>query len=522
MSEHSIATLANLGIEAAEPVPMCATPEPGAELFVINLCASMTPMPEVPKSLKGFESYKLYQVSKMEDGRRRYRLRLGFFTSEADAELVVSSVRNIYPAAFSGGLSAEDLRYTGGFQARPLPPAEKPAAVMPLTPAPKPTVVATPTQPQAAAPAKPMAVVAPKIAPTTATPIAAPIPVKPAASAPAPATAKPTPPTRPAAPVELTLELDLRPEKKPASPAAAPASAAVMPFHVAKGVTVPDVSLELALEAPAAKAVPAKPAAPTVAQAQASMAAAMATNKMPATVAPSVARDVIPPPPRIIEDYIPILDTTLTLRTLTQAEIEDPNQPAWYVVELALSDHPVNLEAMPKLDIFAAYSLYSVAITTAGTIRHALRLGFFRESVSAEAVAGYLKTFFPTPSVTRISAAEHTRFADQPRKPAAPAAEKSTDKDKVVQLNDKRTASLLQTPANAPKAVAPVSKPTIAKPAVPVKKPGAVKGMTKNSQSLSAQLREEARQVMLSESGIRKSPAKPQSFLSRLIGRSLD
>ena len=32
------------------------------ELFVINLCASMTPMPAVPKNLKGFEKYKLYQV----------------------------------------------------------------------------------------------------------------------------------------------------------------------------------------------------------------------------------------------------------------------------------------------------------------------------------------------------------------------------------------------------------------------------------------------------------------------------
>src|SRR5690349_4816024 len=83
------------------------------ELFVINLCASMTPMPAVPKNLKGFEKYKLYQVSRQEDGRRRFRLRLGFFTSEADAESVLNSVRSLYPAAFTGCVTNEDMRYTG-------------------------------------------------------------------------------------------------------------------------------------------------------------------------------------------------------------------------------------------------------------------------------------------------------------------------------------------------------------------------------------------------------------------------
>ena len=51
---------------------------------------------------------------------------------------------------------------------------------------------------------------------------------------------------------------------------------------------------------------------------------------------------------------------------------------------------------MPHLDIFEVYRLYSVASAGGGKIVHSLRLGFFREVVSAEAVSGYLKTFFPT------------------------------------------------------------------------------------------------------------------------------
>ena len=54
---------------------------------------------------------------------------------------------------------------------------------------------------------------------------------------------------------------------------------------------------------------------------------------------------------------------------------------------------------------------------------HSLRLGFFKEDVSAEAVMGYLKRSFGTPSVMRISVAEHARFKDAPsiKKPASPA-----------------------------------------------------------------------------------------------------
>ena len=42
------------------------------------------------------------------------------------------------------------------------------------------------------------------------------------------------------------------------------------------------------------------------------------------------------------------LDSTQTIRTLTKAELSDANQPKWYVVQLALSNQAVNMEAMPQ------------------------------------------------------------------------------------------------------------------------------------------------------------------------------
>lgn len=515
MNEHSTKAAAT---PVTDALAMGAD-ETGTNLFAINLCASMTPMPSVPKHLKGFERYKLYQVSKMEDGRRRYRLRLGFFTSETDAELVVGSIRSLYPAAFTSCLSDEDLRYTGGLAVRPKPvkAVETPKPVA----EPAPLVTAKPV---VNAPARIQNISAPSPSPATA-PTVTKAPVTASAVAAAPKTIRMDQggeTKKPAPEPELSLEIDLRGTAKSAAIPTEPAPKAdVVPFHVARGIKVPDIALELAPEArPATKSKD----VPTVQQKAAPSPAPKPTPPSakpaaPAKPAPAL-REPLPPPPRIVEDYIPVLDTTLTLRTLTQAEIDDPNQPKWYVVQLAQSDHPVNLEAMPKLDIFSAYSLYSVAITTGGTIRHALRLGFFREEVSAEAVLGYLKTFFASPSVARVSSAEYMRFAEPPRKPETAGA----TADKVVQL--KRTA-----PQAAPAPVKP------AKPAVPAaaKNPtspyakiaktasaakSAAKGRTP-ARSLAEQLKEEARQTLLSESGIRKAP-KPQSFLSRLIGRSLD
>lgn len=417
------------------------------DLFVINLCASMTPMSALPKQLKGFEKYRLYQVSRQEDGRRRYRLRLGFFTSEADAEMAVSAIRNIYPTAFSGCITSEDQRFLTDVPPEVNAPAARNAPA-----------------PQAGAP--PAAV--------TVTPIIA----APARAA-RPATQTPVQPQMPAAPADMTA-------RYPAlqMPAATRTPAAPTRISTATAASTPTT--------PAAPAVKPATSAPR-----------NRAQIVPAAVKPIVAASIVESPrkqvdvplplraPQIVDDYVPVLDSTLTIRTLTSTEASDPNRAKWFVVQLALSEQPVNLDAMPKLDIFAAYSLYSVALMEGGTIRHALRLGFFREHVSADAVMGYLKTFFNAPTVNQVSVSEYERFAESKPRTAAPA------QDKVVNLESKR-----ETPAQA------VNRP---KPPSP-------------TPSRSVQPTGSQRSPVTNGNATRKPiPATRQpSFLSRLIGRQLD
>jgi hypothetical protein len=455
------------------------------ELFVINLCASMTPMPAVPKNLKGFEKYKLYQVSRQEDGRRRFRLRLGFFTSETDAEWVLNSVRGLYPAAFTGCVTTEDLRFMGDV----LPAAR----VVPVTGAAPAAAVAA----SATAIASPIRSIAPgSVASSAASPVKtaatkdtrSPTPL---ADAPAPTSvSKPAPVTMPSIKAEPAMVLSASIPAATPQPATDGKSVA-QPFHVGRGVDLPEINLELTDEYQTLSA----PAKPTLAPAppqvkQPTAAAFSATGAYPAA---SKAKDgairsaSIISPPKVVDDYVPILDTTLTIRTLTRTEAEDPNRQKWFAVQLALSEQPINLDTMPKLDIFAAYTLYCVATMESGTVKHALRLGFFRESVSAEAVMGYLKAFFNQPTINQISTAEFDRFADSKLKikPAASA------EGKVVNMDTKR-------PAAPGKPVPPIAA------AQPIAKPVS-KPVTTNKPRITA-----------------PPAARPQSFLSRLIGRQLD
>lgn len=455
------------------------------ELFVINLCASMTPMPAVPKNLKGFEKYKLYQVSRQEDGRRRFRLRLGFFTSEADAESVLNSVRGLYPAAFTGCVTNEDLRYTGD---------AVPLRAVPVTAAP---AVAQPVDKPVAAPSTARAPASGSGVAVASTPVAAAKPAAQVAAAAAPAASKPAvaaPKTEPKTKIEIT-KTEPAMVLSASTPAATPqptanANAANQPFHVGRGVDLPEINLELTDEFEVLSAPP-KSTSPTIAPSppqvkQPTAAAFSNTGAYPAAPraeGPIRSASIIAPP-KVVDDYVPILDTTLTIRTLTKTEADDPNRQKWFAVQLALSEQPINLDTMPKLDIFAAYTLYCVATMESGSVKHALRLGFFRESVSAEAVMGYLKAFFNQPTINQISTAEFDRFADSKLKQKpTPAAE-----GKVVNLEAKRPATAKPLPPIAAQQGAP--KPVV-KPAV-------------------------------NKTPMAPPPARPQSFLSRLIGRQLD
>ena len=101
------------------------------------------------------------------------------------------------------------------------------------------------------------------------------------------------------------------------------------------------------------------------------------------------------------------------MRALTPTELEDNEASRWFVIQLALADEAFDPDAVPNLDIFSEYRLYSVAGIDQGRIVHALRLGFFREEIGAVAVTSYLAAYWDKPTIKRVSLAERERFADQ-------------------------------------------------------------------------------------------------------------
>lgn len=602
---------------------------PNEPLFVINLHAAMTPIDLNDHALSGFEQYKLYQVSKMEDGRRRYRLRLGFFTTEAQAEDVLATVRARYATAFTSCLAQEDLKHATGYlkcsvddlertgrytapkfrtgqtarlrtlddsairkmqaaeaastpkakinggnghaQSRPVtPPSAHSAAdknwvqTQPIAIRPQPAKAAQPKNaPQAKTPTPPPAAPAKRVslmrqahamadvdaaerakalakkhapfkdeddaltaglfdqavrnaAAKAATPApkveqksaAKSTPQFAAKSASMPA--KPQAPAKPApasvaAPTQASLKASTPPAPKPATPVQKPGKA----FHVGAGIDIPETSLTL-------EGAPASPPAAQRVTPQPVMTPPALRKDQSISADLMRARELAKQSIQFREDNSGALslDSTQTIRTLTKDELEDKSRAKWFVVQLAVSDQPVNLDAMPRLDIFEAYTVYSVATMEDNKIRHALRLGFFSEEVSAMAVMGYLKTFFNEPTTVRIPDAEHDRFANAPKlTPPQPSPN-------VVTLEEKRPIipDTVPTVNTAVERLAAMrTGPHKAMPHANGKKPNGrtVKPLIDHDAD---DFTKEARALGLSDTQIVRVQKNP-SLLSRLLGR---
>ena len=122
------------------------------------------------------------------------------------------------------------------------------------------------------------------------------------------------------------------------------------------------------------------------------------------------------------------LDSTQTVRAVSMDELYDSHRPKWYAIQLVVSDRAVNLDLMPRIEAFVAHRLYAVVGKQGNVQQFALRLGFFPDTESAQAICEGLRNYFASPSVVRVSDAEQARFApaqaQAPRatvqKPAAP------------------------------------------------------------------------------------------------------
>ena len=86
--------------------------------FVINLSASSAPIDAPAKGIAGCEYANLFLVQRIEDRRPRYRLRLGPFMTEDEADAALDKVRTLYPSALTATADAEDLRAMTAMRAK--------------------------------------------------------------------------------------------------------------------------------------------------------------------------------------------------------------------------------------------------------------------------------------------------------------------------------------------------------------------------------------------------------------------
>jgi len=227
-----------------EPLP--ETPRLGGPgPFVINLSASTAPISPPIKDIPGSDCALVYQIKRTEDRRLRYRLRLGPFANEDDADVVLAKVREFYPSALTATADTDDLRTIASMQAKADALRSTAQKSTEGAPAPAPTVASAASA---------------KASSEKASVAAAPVPAAPAAVAVAPA---------PAAPVA-------------AAPVAA-ASETVAPIAKAPVIEAP-VTVASAPAAPAAATPAPVPAAPIAA----APGAAAATPKAPVAEAPPV------------------------------------------------------------------------------------------------------------------------------------------------------------------------------------------------------------------------------------------
>jgi hypothetical protein len=109
---------------------------------------------------------------------------------------------------------------------------------------------------------------------------------------------------------------------------------------------------------------------------------------------------------------IPLLkpDDTGTRRALRDAVAG--NVPVAFAVQLQWSVQPVELDKVPPLAIFSAYTLYTVEGSREGRKWYGLRLGFFTDAISAKQVAQYVRSEFTSVAVVPVSPQERVRATD--------------------------------------------------------------------------------------------------------------
>jgi hypothetical protein len=170
-----------------------------------------------------------------------------------------------------------------------------------------------------------------------------------------------------------------------------------------------------------------------------------------------------PAPAEVIDNDggIPLLkpDDTGTRQALKEAVAS--NAPVSFAVQLQWSVQPVELDKVPPLAIFSAYTLYTVEGSRDGRRWYGLRLGFFSDAISAKQVAYYVRSEFTSVAVVPVSPQEKSRATDQDKAAAltGPAPPRADPMDEFKLFDDESPAAPPSAPARPAAAAGGPAKP---------------------------------------------------------------
>jgi hypothetical protein len=416
--------------------------------FVINLCSSTSPVALSPPDHAGLKRFTFFVSRRREEGRERFRLHMGYFQTQEEAEKLLDIVREIYPGAWAGMAPGLRLRAAAAAakEADIGAPIEQEIAPGAATAA---VASATPAAAAAAAPA-PVSVSVASVASVPA-PASPPAPsAQPVAANAAHAASMPL--------VEISFDLlpshlpiD-RPDRasKPAQPTkpvdAAIATDASMSEEAAAARSLSDVRAAIASLADTSTRGPMLRAIPEL-QPPANIPVAKAA---PLKVMPELSDEAAM---AVLESRAqpgePVKPASHGAAAASPGNGANPEK-AVYAVQLMWSVQPIDIAQVPQLAIFSAYTLYGAEGNRDGRRWYGLRLGFFTDAVSAKQVAHYVRSEFSTVSVVPVTPRERERakiaLARSPQ-PAAPV---------------KPIAATAAAPASVPNAIPGAATSTVA------------------------------------------------------------
>ena len=385
--------------------------------FVINLCSSTSPVTLTQPDHAGLKRFTFFVSRRREESRERFRLHMGYFDTQEEAEKLLDVVREIYPGAWAGLAPGQRLRSAAARSAAaatPMRAADIDVAQLQPQPQLQPQQTEAREAPVAAA-----ALAAPA-AEVVRTAQAAPVAI--AAGVVAPAT-EPVATVAKVAPPDIA-GLALVPDEG----RRLPDGQARATENVAAARSLNDVRAVIAAlddpadHAPVLRPIPElKPAASARAgksAAPTARAAPVVRDGSGARAAPSAASSA-PANANANVNAAPISDAG----ALAVLESAPRNEKPCFAVQLVWSVQAIDMAQVPQLAIFSAYTLYGAEGNRDGRRWYGVRLGFFTDAVSAKQVAHYVRSEFATVSVVPVTPRERERAKLAAKQPPTGAAE---------------------------------------------------------------------------------------------------